>query len=133
MNIGGDRLTSNKKLLDWIDEMAALCRPDQVHWCEGSDEEYHELCQQMVEAGTLIPLNQATRPGCFLARSHPDDVARVEHRTFICSKDEIDAGPTNNWIDPGEMKQTLGSLFDGCMTGRTMYVVPFCPYWRAAD
>jgi len=117
--------TRNKKLADWVARMAALCGPAAVRWCDGSDGEFRELCQELVRRGTFIPLNPAKRPGCFLARSHPSDVARVEDRTFICSARREDAGPTNPWSDPVEMKKTLTSLFDGCMEGRTMYVVPF--------
>ena len=116
---------ANKRLLDWVEEMVSLCRPADVHWCDGSDSEYEALCDQLVEAGTFRRLDASKRPGSFWAVTDPSDVARVEDRTFICPEDEADAGPNNNWMAPVEMRSTLGDLFAGSMRGRTMYVVPF--------
>jgi len=117
--------TMNAKLLAWVDEMARLCRPSSIHVCDGSQTEYDALCEMMIAGGTMIRLNSEKRPGSYLCRSDPQDVARVEDRTFICSNSKNDAGPTNNWVEPKEMKARMTKLYDGCMKGRTMYVVPF--------
>ena len=117
--------STNRKLLNWVAEVQALCKPDSVYWCDGTQAEYDRLMGQLVAAGAAIPLNPAKRPGSVLFRSDPSDVARVENRTYISTRTRDEAGPTNNWVDPVELKKTMSGLYDGCMRGRTMYVIPF--------
>ena len=118
-------MTTNKKLLAWVDEVAELCQPDQVYWCDGSEQENERLLKEMVDAGMATPLDPAKRPGCYLFRSDASDVARVEDRTYISALKQEDAGPTNNWVAPDELKATMKALYKGCMKGRTLYVIPF--------
>jgi phosphoenolpyruvate carboxykinase (GTP) len=118
-------LTTNRHLIRWVEKMAELCRPDSIHWVDGSQAEYDAICNRLVAAGTFVRLNEKKWPGCFYARSVPSDVARVEDRTFICSLSRDGAGPTNNWEDPFVMRRRLKQLFRGCMQGRAMYVLPF--------
>ena len=117
--------TKNQNLLNWVQEVTALCKPDSVYWCDGSQAEYDSIIKGCVDSGLAVALNPEKKPGCYLFRSHPTDVARVETRTFIASKNKEDAGPTNNWVDPDELKATMTKLYDGCMKGRTLYVIPF--------
>lgn len=118
--------TSNQRLIEWIDEVKTLCQPDRIHLCDGSEKEYDAMMESLIASGCCQKLNETLRPNSYLCRSSPDDVARVEKQTFICSLKKEDAGPTNNWCDPIEMKDRLNQLFKGCMKGRTLYVIPFC-------
>jgi phosphoenolpyruvate carboxykinase (GTP) len=118
-------MTNNKKLISWVEEMVGLCKPDRVYWCDGSESEYNAMIKTTVDSGVATQLNQEKRPNCVLFRSDPSDVARVEDRTYIAARTKDEAGPTNNWIDPDELKKTMRGLYDGCMKGRTMYIIPF--------
>ena len=118
--------TSNKELQSWVKDISKMTKPENIYWCNGSKEEYEEFIQKMLKTGDLMQLNEETFPNCYLHRSDPSDVARVEHLTFICTEDSEDAGPNNNWMDPKEAHEKLDDLFDNCMNGRTMYVIPYC-------
>ncbi len=115
--------TQNEALQKWVDEVRELTQPDRVHWCDGSEEEYNQLVQEMLNSGDLLELNQENYPNCFLHRSDPSDVARVEHLTFVCTENKDDVGPNNHWMEPKEAHAKMQELYDGCMKGRTMYVV----------
>ncbi len=119
-------MTSHPALTKWVEKMTSLCQPKSVRWCDGSQDEWKEMTELLVETGTFIRLNPELRPNSFLARSSPGDVARVEDRTFICTKRQDEVGPTNNWADSAEMLTKMHDLFEGCMAGRTMYIIPFC-------
>ncbi|HLL07596.1 MAG TPA: phosphoenolpyruvate carboxykinase, partial [Nocardioidaceae bacterium] len=121
----GPAPTSHARLAAWVADVAELTQPDRVYWCDGSDQEWARLTDALVEVGTLVRLDPAKKPNSFWCASDPTDVARVEDRTFICSREESDAGPTNNWMAPDEMKSLMTDLYRGCMRGRTMYVIPF--------
>ena len=118
--------TRLKSLSDWVAQVAELTSPDRIYWCEGTEQEYRKLVEEMLDSGSLLELNQQHYPGCYLHRSDPEDVARVEHLTFVCTRDKVDAGPNNNWLAPAEAKAQMNQCFTGCMRGRTMYVIPYC-------
>ena len=123
--MGESSMTKHQKLLKWVEEVAAMTKPENIYWCDGSQKEYDEMIKITVDEGLAIPLNEKKRPGCVLFKSDASDVARVEKSTYIASKTKEAAGPTNNWINPDELKTTMKGLYDGCMKGRTMYVIPF--------
>src|SRR5690606_25461669 len=125
-HVGIDMSTSSQSLRVWVEQSARLMKPDEVHWCTGSDAEYRALAEMMLSRGELIRLNERTYPNCFLYRSDPNDVARVEHLTYVCTRTRADAGPNNNWMEPKEAHRKIDALFEGSMRGRTMYVVPYC-------
>ena len=116
----------NRDVANWVDEVARLTQPDRIYWCDGSESEFQMLERELVAQEELLPLNQSEFPGCHLYRSNPSDVARVEHLTFVCTEDQEDAGPNNNWMAPEDAHQKMDALFAGCMKGRTLYVVPYC-------
>ena len=118
--------TQNAALQKWVEEVKELTKPDQVYWCDGSEEEYQRLVGEMLDTGTLSKLNQDSYPDCYLHLSDPTDVARVEHLTFICTENKDDVGPNNHWMEPAEAHEKMRALYDGCMKGRTMYVIPYC-------
>ena len=119
-------MTSLPELQHWVDLVSDLTQPDRIHWCTGEEEEFDALVAEMLDSGLFLPLNDETHPGCYLHRSDPGDVARVEHLTFVCTSEQADAGPNNNWMDPVEAKEQMRGLFSGCMRGRTLYVIPYC-------
>jgi phosphoenolpyruvate carboxykinase (GTP) len=119
-------VTTLKELQTWVDQVAELTQPDDIHWCDGSAEEYRRMAELLLSTGGFIELNRETHPGCYLHRSDPSDVARVEHLTFVCTSREEDAGPNNNWLGPDEARARMRELFSGCMKGRNMYVIPYC-------
>ena len=118
--------TTLPELSNWVSEVASHCNPDQIHWCDGSEAEYFSFIDQMVTTGDMVKLNEKTFPGCYLHRSDPQDVARVEHLTYVCTETELEAGPNNNWMEPSKAKDMMNDFFAGCMKGRTMYVIPYC-------
>ncbi|HEV8669251.1 MAG TPA: phosphoenolpyruvate carboxykinase, partial [Candidatus Limnocylindria bacterium] len=125
MLVAKEAPTTNRHLLSWVDEMARMCKPDRIYWCDGSDEEAKLLTEEAISDGVFIPLNPEKRPRSFYSRSNPNDVARTEELTFVCTPTKAEAGPTNNWMDPEEARRKLAAIYDGAMKGRTMYVIPY--------